>query len=207
MIRRRLADAFDELFYERRFGVETKGILVLSTHDYENRPYEGVRWRVLPRILGALELTAQDVFLDAGCGKGRAVFQAARLYPFARVIGFDFSAELVGVARRNVDLNAGRLKCKNVELVVADAAVWPLPDDVTVILANNPFQGELFAHFLHQVLESFDRRPRPLRLVYVHPFDVRTIEQTGRFRRCWSWEASARGPGVQMYQAQPAGPA
>jgi SAM-dependent methyltransferase len=205
-IRRRLEDAFDEIFYERRFGVETRGVLILSEHDDERRPYEGVRWRVMPRILRALDLSPADVFLDAGCGKGRAVFQAARLYPFARVIGFDFSADLVSVAQRNIERNAGRLKCTDVELVVADANVWPVPDDLTVILANNPFQGELFARFLGHVLDSFDRRPRPLRLVYVHPFDVPTIEQTGRFRLIWSWEASARGPGVRMYEAQPAPP-
>jgi len=203
-IRRRLEDSFDEVFYERRFGVETKGILVLSEHDEESRPYEGVRWRVLPRILRELALTPQDVFLDAGCGKGRAVFQAARLGPFARVIGFDFSPELVSVAQRNIDRNARHLKCTNVELVVADAAVWPVPDDLTVILANNPFQGELFARFLHRVLDSFDRRARPLRLVYVHPFDTETIEKTGRFRLRWSWEPSVRGPGVRMYEVQPA---
>jgi len=203
-ILRRLEDAFDELFYERRFGVETKGILILPGHDDESRPYEGLRWRVLPRLLGRLDLTPEDVFLDAGCGKGRAVFQAARLYPFARVIGFDFSAELISTARRNIDRGLPHFKCRDVELVVADAAVWPVPDDLTVILANNPFQGELLERFLGRVFESYDRRPRRLRLLYLHPFDRKTIERTGRLRLSWSSAASVRGPEALLYEVEPA---
>jgi len=39
-------------------------------------------------------------FIDFGCGKGRAMLLAAER-PFRRLIGIDFSHELLMVARRN----------------------------------------------------------------------------------------------------------
>lgn len=200
---RRCEDAFDALFYERRLGVDTGGVLVVS-EDARNQPYEATRWRALGRILPQLGLTAQDVLLDAGCGKGRAVLQTARLHPFARVVGFDLSPELVAVARRNVERNRRRLLCTDIELVVADASVWPLPDDVTLIVANNPFAGELWRGFLQHVLESHERRPRRIRLLYLHPRCAEATVATERFRLQRAWPASVRGPEAHLYEVLPA---
>jgi SAM-dependent methyltransferase len=195
---RKLEEGFDQLVYDRRFGIDTGGIVVLSGHDDESRPYQAVQRRLLTKVLRSVELEPTDVFLDAGCGKGRAVLHAANVYPFARSVGFDFAPELIEVAQDNLSKVRDRLKCKEVEFIVADAAKWPIPADISVILANNPFQGELLKRFVEQVLASFERRPRRLRLIYMNAFEPEAIESTGAFELVAvpPW----RGPSVRIYE-------
>jgi SAM-dependent methyltransferase len=200
---RKLEDVFDDLTFERRFRVDTEAELIVSEHDAESRPYQALRWRPSARLLKRLDPSPDDVFVDAGCGKGRAVFQAARLYPFKRVIGFDLLPELISTAEQNIKENRHRLKCANVELLVADAATWEIPDDVTIVLANSPFRGELFKHFIRQLLASVDRNPRRVRLVYMNPFEPRTVESTGRFSLLWASEESFSSAAVRVYDVLP----
>jgi SAM-dependent methyltransferase len=141
----------------------------------------GYSW--LWRGLRGLPITSEDVFLDYGCGKGRVVIQAAQRYPFGRVIGVDISEDLVRVARENLARARPRLKTTEVDLLVADAETWPLPDEVTYIYMYRPFKGELFKTVMRRVVESLERRPRRLTLVYAYPEQDELVLATARFRR------------------------
>ena len=48
-------------------------------------------------------------------------------------------------------------------------------------LFYNPFTGLLFARFIERLLQSLERRPRPLRLVYNYPFEHDYVMASGRF--------------------------
>jgi hypothetical protein len=67
------------------------------------------------------------------------------------------------------------------EVIVADAAEWAVPDDVTVIYMYCPFMGPVFAAAVDRILESLDRRPRRLRLVYLNPYEHNYLLSTERF--------------------------
>jgi len=120
------------------------------------------------------------VFCDFGSGKGRVVCQAAK-YRFARVIGVELSEELNRIARENVarhrTVRAGR-----VEIVTADVLDWPIPDDLSVAYFYNPFVGEIFHTVVTRLIESFDRHPRRLRILYVNPREHQYLLSTGRIR-------------------------
>jgi len=68
--------------------------------------------------------------------------------------------------------------------------VWPLPDDVSYIYLFNPFWDETFKGMLDRVLESLDRRPRRLTLIYANPTCATELLATGRFKRL----RTSRGP-------------
>jgi cyclopropane fatty-acyl-phospholipid synthase-like methyltransferase len=170
------------LLFERRFRLDTSSHLTLAEHGDGNLHYAPASWRILDRWLPRETVDADDVLLEAGCGKGRLVFIAARNYPFKRVIGLEFSPELVAIAQRNIDRNRRRLRCKDVQLVIADAREWPIPDDVTVVTLYNSFTGEVFDRFIEQMLASVERRPRTIRLLYLNATQQRALEATGRFR-------------------------
>jgi SAM-dependent methyltransferase len=174
--------AVGELLYERRFGLDTSGHRVGPEYDDENLRYEPMGWRTLWRWLDPAEVGPEDVLLDAGCGKGRVVFQAARRYPLRRIVGFDISPELIEIARGNVERNRRRLRCRDIELVVADAREWMIPDDVTIVVLYNSFVGEVLDGFLRQLIASVDRRPRDVRLIYLNATRQTAVEATGRFR-------------------------
>ena len=170
------------LLYERRFRLNTEGDERLSWHGGDLVHYEPIAWRRVMRWIPPDSVDRGDVLLDAGCGKGRIVFVVARHYDIGRVLGIELSPELFAIAQRNIDRNRRRLRCRDVELVQADARTWPIPDDVTIVTLFNPFIGEAFRDFIGQLLASVERRPRTLRLLYVNAKEQAMIEATGRFR-------------------------
>jgi SAM-dependent methyltransferase len=156
----------------------------LGYDDHEEVPFRASGWLTLPVALRGLDVGRGDVLADLGCGKGRVVLQAARMHRFDRVIGVERSPELARLARENVErLEArGRLRAGEVTIVQADIRDWDVPDDLTVAYIFNAFRGALFDEVVQALLDSYDRRPRPLRLVYVHPLEHDRLLATGRVR-------------------------
>jgi SAM-dependent methyltransferase len=168
-------------FVERR--VNTTGRQLEIDHFHPDRvKYEPSGWLFLRRGMRRRDATSGDVFVDFGSGKGRVVYQAARRYPFARVIGVEISERLNEVARANIERNRARLRCSNIEFVSCDAAVYTIPDDMTFAYFYFPFAGETFRTVLGNIVSSIDRNPRRVRLIYACPKLEDVILQTGRFR-------------------------
>jgi SAM-dependent methyltransferase len=130
--------------------------------------YVASDWSSLRRMLKRTEIGEADCFLDVGAGKGRILFLAAQ-YPFRRVLGVELSDSLCRIARRNLAAHRDRLQCRNVGVIRADAVEYAIPDDVTVVYMYNPFCGPAFARFVGRILESLDRQPRTLHLIYNNP--------------------------------------
>lgn len=170
---------------ERRHGIETLGVVELEELGLAGpgrQRYRPTEWTTLRRILRRREVGPEDVFIDFGSGLGRVVYQAALRYPFKRVIGVELSEQLNDVARRNLERNRSRLRCRSFELLAGDVLDFDIPDDVTVAFLANPFQGPIFTTVIERLLESVDRRPRPLRLIYRNPVEHAHLMSTGRFR-------------------------
>src|SRR5262249_59289520 len=121
---------------DRRLQVDTAGAVGFDDLEHGGTigyfDYTATDWITLRRGLGYLDVGPDDVFVDLGSGKGRVLLMAA-MHPFKRVIGVELSAKLNAIARTNVERASHRLRCKEVELVVADATEYELPDDVTVV--------------------------------------------------------------------------
>jgi SAM-dependent methyltransferase len=179
-IRRTLSAAL----IEQWTGTETSSEVDLQTlglaADGRVR-YEPSGWLDLRRILRPADVAPDDVFADFGSGKGRVVLQAAR-YPFKRVIGVELSEELTAIARRNVAAADAHRRCGAIELVTGDVLEVDVPDDLTVAYLYNPFSGRIFQGLLENLIDSVDRVPRTLRLIYRTPMEHERIMATGRFR-------------------------
>jgi len=168
-----------------RNGFETSGEVELARFGLaapERVRYVPSHLFVLRRALRKGEVGPGDVFVDFGSGKGRIVYQAARRYPFARVVGVELVPGLTEIARQNIELRRQTLRCRNVELVTADAVTWAIPDDMTVAYFYSPFLGGIFSTVVDNILASIDRAPRRVRIVYATPFYEHVVEGTGRFR-------------------------
>lgn len=160
-----------EKYRDSRLGIRTMGLLHqdVSAHDSDNNDYEAIDYRCLDIAFRHLNLDANnEVFLDYGCGKGRAVVVAA-MHPFRRVIGIELSPELCDIAKENVRRAARKLECPDVEIVAANAMDYVVPSDVTVVFLFNPFQGRVLATVQKRIRQSLIRSPRRLRIVYMHP--------------------------------------
>jgi hypothetical protein len=137
-------------------------------------------WLFLRRALRGRRVGASDVFVDFGSGKGRVLCQAAR-YPFGRVLGVEIADDLSRVARANIQRSLPRLRCRDLEVVTCDATKFPIPDDMTYAYFFNPFGAETFRRVLANIIESLERHPRDLTLIYANPKMTECIDQSGRF--------------------------
>jgi SAM-dependent methyltransferase len=171
-------------WYADRFldrGLGTRGIATEPEHEVPDRvAYVPSSWHVLPLALRAVGANTDDAFIDFGCGKGRIVHQAAKR-PFRRVIGVEISPQLGEAARAVVAAGRHKHRCKEVEIVICDATRFELPDDITIAYLFDPFRGEILNAVLQNIIASLDRRPRTLRMIYVHPVDGARVLATGRF--------------------------
>jgi SAM-dependent methyltransferase len=166
---------------ERREGIVTTGEveaedLGLGEHGIRYKPSG---WLLLRRALRPGDVRPDDVFLDLGCGKGRVVCQAATRYRFRRVLGVDASADMVSAAVRNVEATRARHTTPEVKIVHSDVTDYAVPDDVTVVYLYNPFVGPVFAAAIRALVESQERRPRRIRVVYATPLEERALLEAG----------------------------
>jgi SAM-dependent methyltransferase len=164
------------------WGLHTAGDVVAPEHAHPDWVrYAPSPWRLLPRALDYLGVSDADTFVDFGCGKGRVLHQAARR-PFRRVIGVEISPELAEIARVGLARRSYLRRCGSVEIVVADAAQFDVPDDLTIGYFCHPFEGETLAGVLRNIIASIDRHPRRVRLIYVYPIRIAEFLATRRFR-------------------------
>jgi SAM-dependent methyltransferase len=169
---------------ERRYGLppEASGIVWLSEEGYEDperRSYAPTPWGLLGRMLPSREVSAEDMFLDLGCGMGRVLLEAAMTYPFSRVEGVELVPRLAATARDVLARNQERLRCETWNVVVSDVVDYSVPDDATVVFLYDPFAGSVFDAAIRQLEASLRRRPRRLRVVYVTPDESARLLRSG----------------------------
>ena len=164
-------------YYERKFGVATTGFMDARALGIENPDsmdhsplgYDYVFWALRTIPFPAREV----VFLDYGSGKGRVLVAAASL-PFRKVVGVEISASLAATARDNLAHMRHR-RAREVAVYESDAAEFPLPDDVNVLLIFNPFVGQTLTDVVARIEASLNARPRDLFIIAVNhnPFEQR----------------------------------
>jgi glycosyltransferase involved in cell wall biosynthesis/SAM-dependent methyltransferase len=157
---------------DRRRGVVTAGEVRdrdLGIKDLRNHWYVATDYETFHRAMQQVRIRpGEDVFVDFGSGKGRAVLLAAE-HAFRRIIGVEFSESLHEVARENVRAALPRLRCRDVELVHTDATQWKVPAEATVLFFFNPFDGEVLARVCANIRQSLAEAPRKITLIYVRP--------------------------------------
>lgn len=153
--------------YDIRHGVVTTKSSREPGQAVQYRGYEAMCGWHLRAGLPPGSVTPTDVFADIGSGKGRGVLLAASRYPFARVIGVEYTEKAHLQAQRNLEHWRGRSLCP-VELVHADAVGWRVPPDVSVMFLFNPFVGPAFERFIKNLTTDLRRDPRPFRLIYLN---------------------------------------
>ena len=164
--------------FDRLYGVSTTADPAFSI-DGDNNPYEGAQWLPVRRALRRLGPGPRDVFVDLGSGKGRMLLIAGRL-PYGRVIGVEIDEALGLCAQENIRQAERRLRAAEITSVTASVLEWPVPDDLSVVFLFNPFMRQTFQRALERIIESYDRHPRDLRIMYCLPAEHDWLVSTGR---------------------------
>jgi hypothetical protein len=96
-----------------------------------------------------------------------------------------------------------------VQVVCADVLDFSVPDDITYAYFYNPFVGDLFQAALDGLIDSLDRRPRELTLIYTNPVMAAAVESSGRFRAVRRLRGLRDDPNRRLvvYKSLPGSPA
>jgi SAM-dependent methyltransferase len=159
--------------FDRQHGVDTAGTIDLGALTITSpavalgNKYEPSAPDLFRRTLSAMPIEFERfTFVDVGAGKGRTLLLASEL-PFRRIVGVEFSPELVSTAQANVAhwLRGGRARCREIEVVCDDAVGYQPPDDPLVVYFYNPFLPEVMRAVLENLRRSLREHPRPMLLV------------------------------------------
>jgi SAM-dependent methyltransferase len=168
--RRRENQTFDG--FDVRWGTDTARFVRLNTVDIVGRndiyanSYQVLDsrlfWKALHRIE---EPTTEFVFVDIGSGKGKLLLLASRLR-FQKVIGIEFSPQLVEISKSN--MAKWKPRCL-VEIFCKDACEYEFPPSNLIVTLYNPFDAPVLRNVLRRLRRSLDSQPRKMYILYFGP--------------------------------------
>ncbi|HEX4933155.1 MAG TPA: class I SAM-dependent methyltransferase, partial [Gemmatimonadaceae bacterium] len=140
------------------------------------RAYSPSHVTLLPRLFGSLDIDyGRYTFVDIGCGKGRALLVASE-FPFRRIVGVEYDAQLHAIASRNVQRYRSRTqRCRDIECLHRDALQFPFPSGPLVVYLYHPFRPPVLVPLLRNLQASYARHPREILLLYASPFHAEHI--------------------------------
>lgn len=164
-----------ELWYERKFGAPTGTIISAEHLDFDSEARSHARDYFPSSYLFMREALAQidpngQVFVDYGCGKGRAMLFASTL-PFKQIIGVELSPSLAEQARSNLSRYYRRTgkTSPSFSIAIADARNFNVPPDATILYFFNPFDAAILTEVADKILFSVREAPRVCTVIYVKP--------------------------------------
>ena len=114
----------------------------LGAHDVGNAEYDE-----LTRLFAGVEVTPDDVIVDVGCGKGRAVNWFLSQYPRNTIFGIELDPDVCAKTAKRLRRHT------NVKIVCGDATEL-LPEDGTLFYLFNPFDEPVLAKFAEALLRT-----------------------------------------------------
>src|SRR5512133_111083 len=155
--------AVSDLLFDLKYQVDTINTIMLDELDIDSpnkahgRYYEGSNVYIFKSVFSQIRIDAPtSCFIDFGSGKGKAMFLAAEM-GFRRVIGVEFSIELVEVCRRNLEIFKRKTRSRTeFEIIHMDAADYEIPPDANLLYFSNPFDEALIARVIENILKSLE---------------------------------------------------
>ena len=173
----------EQQLFDRYLRTSTTGVQLTSHSVFNgggsNWTYEGCDWLSLYRALRKLRPNSDDVFVDLGSGKGKALLVAGCL-PYSKVIGVELDSELATCARQNLNSARSKLKAGLVECEESNVLAWSVPEQASTIFLFNPFFGQTFRSAIEKIFDSYDQNPRRMHILYGYPWEHDWLVSTGR---------------------------
>ena len=181
-----LYEKFARERFDRRYQVDTQLDVNLSDLSIDSpNKHRGTRYHATPpvafkRVLKKLKVDFSNyTLIDFGSGKGRTLLLASD-FPFFKIIGVEFGAELHRYAVNNVE----RYKAKHtspIESVHADATQLAIPDGPLILYFFNPFDGVVLRQVLVNIQRAAAVSNRRIFIVYLYLENENVIRESGQF--------------------------
>ncbi|MBV6452347.1 MAG: hypothetical protein MHPDNHAH_03104 [Anaerolineales bacterium] len=178
-----------DLLFDWRYQIDTINTAQLDTLEIDSKNkavgnyYEGTNAYIFQKMISRAEVNpSKSCFVDFGSGKGKAMFMAAER-GFRRIIGVEFSIELVEINRKNLEIFKQKTKSKaEFEILHLDASEYAIPADANLLFFSNPFNEALTAKVIGNILKSYEQSPREIWVVHLHPQGNMAFANHPRFK-------------------------
>ena len=138
-----------------------------SHSDSYRFPYEPTPYPVLERLADSGFITKKNTVLDSGCGKGRVSFFLSYQLR-CRSVGIEYDDRIYGAAVEN---RMSAVSGERVELVLAKAEDFAVPQAADRMFFFNPFSVEILKSVVNRILESWYENPGEIFLFFYYPSD------------------------------------
>lgn len=143
----------------------------LGAFDTANSDYDD-----LPALFAAAAVTAEDMIVDVGCGKGRVLNWLLSRYPGNELRGIELDPDVCAKTAKRLR------RYTNVQVICGDGPSL-LPADATVFYLFNPFDEPVVRRFATAVLEqSVTPEDARRRIIYSRPKFVEVFREDPRFQ-------------------------
>jgi 16S rRNA G966 N2-methylase RsmD len=165
-----------DFIFDYKYGVETINTKMLdeleidSPNKVHGRYYEGTNAYLFKRMFSQVRVDIPNsCLIDFGSGKGKVMLMAAER-GFPKVLGVEFSIELVEICRRNLEIFKRKTKSKTeFEVIHMDAAEYEIPPKANLLFFSNPFDETLIEKVIANILMSLEKYPREIVVVHLFP--------------------------------------
>jgi SAM-dependent methyltransferase len=131
--------------------------------------YAGSEPSVIRHALHTVPDHNESVFVDLGCGKGRALAVASE-FPFRSIVGVEISPEVAKLAQENAWIVARNFpKRTDITVVNGDAVHYDLREGNLVIFLYNPFGKDLIRRVMANIESSLLTGNRKIYIIYYNP--------------------------------------
>ena len=130
--------------------------------------YFPTRVRPFMKMLKTLNLNKSNtVFVDFGCGKGRALLLAAE-FGIKKVKGIEFCDKLSSIALNNMQRYSDKYSTSSVEFEVInnDMSLYNLDELDNLFYLYNPCDEYILDKVIHNIIDSYSEAPRWGVIVY-----------------------------------------
>jgi 16S rRNA G966 N2-methylase RsmD len=178
-----------DLLFDMKYKIDTINTEQLENLDIDSPNvkhgvyYEGTNAYIFKNAFSSFKIdAANSCFIDFGSGKGKAMFMAAER-GFSKVIGVEFSIELVEICRKNLEIFKAKTESKTeFEIIHMDASQYEIPTDANLLFFSNPFNETLTTKVIENILKSYDKAPRETWVIHLYPQGNMAFAKHPRFQ-------------------------
>jgi SAM-dependent methyltransferase len=185
--------------FDQANGVRTDFTVELEDLDVAGRQgsgYQPTPATVLEPILNGIGIDfRQFTFVDLGSGMGRVLLIASR-FPFKKIVGVEFSADLQLIAEQNIRACRRDGRQSEIELRCMDAGEYQPPEGNVLIYMFNPFPAPVMEKVIANIKRSLEDSPREIIVFYYNCLDRHLFDPLPFLENIAS--ATAR-PGIHPY--------
>lgn len=154
-----------EMNWDTKLHIRTSG-RDDSRADNDHHPYEPTPYKVLERLTESEYISADNIVIDYGCGKGRVGFYLHHMIG-CKTIGLEYDEKICQQALYNLDCYG---KKEGISFLWENAAEYQI-EDADCFYFFNPFSVEILHSVLDRILDSYYEKPREMKLFFYYPDD------------------------------------